>query len=152
MSKPTADEIRRALRECLEATRAVDEIHDREPPGGAPVATRAGVEAAADAAVHQERLARDKLAGLVNALAGPAPCCIPGQGIAVALVSITRRSLATLAAKFEPLGSLRVCSLRSARPGDHARRSRDLITAAAHSACSPFKRGTIGSLPYSISR
>jgi hypothetical protein len=32
MSKPSADEIRHALRVCLDATRAVDEVHDRQPP------------------------------------------------------------------------------------------------------------------------
>jgi hypothetical protein len=52
MSKAREDGIRRALRICLEATRAVDEIHEREPPDDAPVATHATFEAAADAAVH----------------------------------------------------------------------------------------------------
>jgi hypothetical protein len=85
MSKAKADQIRRALRVCLEATRAVEEIHDREPPDDAPPATHAAFEAAADAAVHQERLARDKLAGLVTALAGPAPCCVIVEGIVIAL-------------------------------------------------------------------
>jgi hypothetical protein len=42
-------------------------------------------EAAADAAVHQERLARDKLAGLVRAHAGPAPCCVIVEGVVIAL-------------------------------------------------------------------
>ena len=42
-------------------------------------------EAAADAAVHQERLARDKLADLVRALAGPAPCCLIVEGVVIAL-------------------------------------------------------------------
>jgi hypothetical protein len=85
MSKPTADQIRRALRICLEATRAVDEIHDREPPEDAPAATHATFEAAADAAVHQERLARDKLAGRITTLAGPAPCCVFVEGVVIAL-------------------------------------------------------------------
>jgi hypothetical protein len=85
MSKAKADEIRRALRVCLEATRAVDEIHVREPSDDAPPATHATFEAAADAAVHQERLARDKLAGLVTSLAGPAPCCLIVEGVVIAL-------------------------------------------------------------------
>jgi hypothetical protein len=85
MSKSRADEIRRALRFCLEATRAVEEVHDREPPDDAPASTHAAFEAAADAAVHQERLARDKLAGLVAALAGPAPCCLIVEGVVIAL-------------------------------------------------------------------
>ena len=42
-------------------------------------------EAEADVAVHQERLARDKLAGLVAALAGPAPCCLIVEGVVIAL-------------------------------------------------------------------
>jgi hypothetical protein len=37
----------------------------------------------ADAAVPQERLARDELAGLVTALAGPAPCCLIVEGVSV---------------------------------------------------------------------
>jgi hypothetical protein len=85
MNRRKADEIRRALRVCLEATRAVDEIHDQEPPGDAPPATHAAFEAAADAAVHQEHLARDKLAGLVTSLAGPAPCCLIVEGVVMAL-------------------------------------------------------------------
>jgi hypothetical protein len=85
MSRPTADEIRRALQRCLEATRAVDEIHDGEPPDDAPPATHQAFEAEADAAIHQERLARDKLAGLVTAFAGPAPCCLIVEGVVIAL-------------------------------------------------------------------
>jgi hypothetical protein len=85
MSRPTADEIRRALQRCLEATRAVDAIHDRELPDDAPTATHAAFEATADAAVHQERLARDEQAGLITALAGPAPCCIIIEGVVIAL-------------------------------------------------------------------
>jgi hypothetical protein len=85
MSEPSAAEIRRALQRCLEATRAVDAIHDREPSDDAPAATHATFEAAADAAAHQERLARDKLAGLVRALAGPAPCCLIVEGVVIAL-------------------------------------------------------------------
>jgi hypothetical protein len=41
-------------------------------------------EAEADAAVHQERLARDKLTGLVAAFAGPAPCCLIVEGVVIA--------------------------------------------------------------------
>jgi hypothetical protein len=89
MTRPIADEIRRTLRFCLETTRAVDEIHDREPPDDAPAATHATFEAAVDAAVHQERLARDKLAGLVRALAGPAPCCLIVEGVVIALAEDT---------------------------------------------------------------
>ena len=85
MTKPTSDDIRRALRICLEATRAVEEIHDREPPDDAPPATHATFEATADAAVHQERRARDKLAGLVTALAGPAPCRLIIEGVVITL-------------------------------------------------------------------
>jgi hypothetical protein len=39
----------------------------------------------ADAAVQQERLARDELADLVRALAGPAPCCLIVEGVVIAL-------------------------------------------------------------------
>ena len=39
----------------------------------------------ADAAVHPERLAPDKLAGLVRALAGPAPCSLIVEGVVIAL-------------------------------------------------------------------
>jgi hypothetical protein len=85
MTRPIADEIRRTLRVCLETTRVVDEVHDREPPDDAPPATHAALEAAADAAVHQERLARDKLADLVRTLAGPAPCCLIVEGVVIAL-------------------------------------------------------------------
>jgi hypothetical protein len=42
-------------------------------------------EAEADVAVHQERLARDELAGLITALAGPAPCCFIVEGVVIAL-------------------------------------------------------------------
>jgi hypothetical protein len=42
-------------------------------------------EAVADAAVHQERLARDELADLVTALAGPARCCLIVEGVVIAL-------------------------------------------------------------------
>jgi hypothetical protein len=85
MSKAKADQIRRALHLCLETTRAVDEVHDREPPDDSPPATHAAFEAAADAAVHQERLARDELAGLVAAFAGPAPCCVIVEGVVITL-------------------------------------------------------------------
>jgi hypothetical protein len=51
----------------------------------APPATHANFEAAADDAVHQERLARDKLEDLVTALAGPAPCCLIVEGVVIAL-------------------------------------------------------------------
>jgi hypothetical protein len=85
ISKPSADEIRRALQRCLQATRAVDEIHDREPPDDAATATHAAFEAEADAAVHQERLAIDELAGLVTGLAGPAPCCLIVEDVVIAL-------------------------------------------------------------------
>ena len=40
---------------------------------------------AADAGVHQERLARDELADLVTAFAGPAPCCLIVEGVVIAL-------------------------------------------------------------------
>jgi hypothetical protein len=53
MSKPTADEIRRSSRECREATRTVDEIHDWVPPDDAPAGTHPAFEAEADAAVDQ---------------------------------------------------------------------------------------------------
>jgi hypothetical protein len=85
LSEPTDDDIRRALQECVEATRAVDEVHDREPPDDAPAATHAAFEAEADATVHQERLARDELASLVAAFAGPAPCCLIVEGVVIAL-------------------------------------------------------------------
>jgi hypothetical protein len=39
----------------------------------------------ADAAVHQERLARDELAGLVTTYAGPAQCCLIVEGVVIAL-------------------------------------------------------------------
>jgi hypothetical protein len=39
----------------------------------------------ADAAVHQERLARDEPASLVRALAGPTPCCLIVEGVVIAL-------------------------------------------------------------------
>ena len=42
-------------------------------------------EAAADAAVHQERLARDKLADLVTAFACPVPCCVIVEGVVISL-------------------------------------------------------------------
>jgi hypothetical protein len=85
MSKPTADEIRHSSREFREAMRAVDESQDREPPADAPPATHQAFEAEADSAVHQERLARDKLAGLGTALAGPAPRCLIVEGVVIAL-------------------------------------------------------------------
>ena len=55
-------------------------VHDREPPDDAPAATYRAFEAEADAAVHQERLARDERSGLVTALAGPAPCRLIVEG------------------------------------------------------------------------
>jgi hypothetical protein len=85
LSEPTDDDIRRALRECVEATRAVDEIHDREPPDDAPTATHASFEAEADAAVHQERLARNRLAGLATTHAGAAPCRLIVEDVVIAL-------------------------------------------------------------------
>jgi hypothetical protein len=71
--------------ECLGATRAVDEIHDREPPDDAPPATHQAFEAEADAAIHQERLARDELADPITTVASPAPFCLIVEGIVIAL-------------------------------------------------------------------
>jgi hypothetical protein len=42
-------------------------------------------EAEADAAVHQERLARDRQADLITALAGPAPYCLIVEDVVIAL-------------------------------------------------------------------
>jgi hypothetical protein len=61
------------------------EIHDREPPADAPGGTHAAFELEADVAVHQERLARDKLADPVTAFAGPASCCLIVEGVVIAL-------------------------------------------------------------------
>jgi hypothetical protein len=63
----------------------VEAIHEDERPEGAVPWTRQTFERATDAAVAVDRLARERLAGLVESLAGPAPCAIVIDGEIIAI-------------------------------------------------------------------
>jgi hypothetical protein len=80
MNNPASDDVRRALASLRQAGRGLEQIHEDERPGGAPPWTRQTFERAADDATKGECQAGDRLAGLVESLAGSAPCALIVDG------------------------------------------------------------------------
>jgi hypothetical protein len=85
MNHPTPADVRRALASVRRAGRGVEQIHEEERPEGAPGWTQQTFERAAADAIDGARQARDRLAGLIESLAGPAPCALIIDGDIIAL-------------------------------------------------------------------
>jgi hypothetical protein len=90
MSKPTSDDVRRALADVRAAERSVEEIRVRgNEIEAAPFEVRQAAKRAANLARRALRLSRRQLLDLVRSFTGPAPCAVVVDGAIITLSNST---------------------------------------------------------------
>ncbi len=91
MSKPTPDDVRRALADVRAGERSLNEIQARgNEIEAAPSEVRRAAKRAANLARRVHRLSKRQLLDLVRSFAGPAPCAVVVDGAIITLSNSTR--------------------------------------------------------------